>query len=163
MKRNFFLFFLVTLLHLYPKAQAVSSYSIYTPADFPKEILSDYIKLLNDATNKPWQSVSHEKEVKSGIILKIISDRSFTSKENFLLQSNGNSLLTISSTSNAGLWFGMYKHLRSLGFKFYLPDELYTITPLLTNPFGPKKRYYRQAFPADPKFRRYRWIWNSKS
>jgi hypothetical protein len=40
----------------------------------------------------------------------------------------------------------MYKHLRSLGFKFYLPDDLYTITPTVKNPFGNKKDIIDQPY-----------------
>jgi hypothetical protein len=146
MKRSFLSFFLIIVFNFYSKAQIASSFSIYAPVDFPKEILSDYINLLNNATSKQWQAASQEKEVNSGIILKIATDPSFKTKESFHLQSNGKTLLLISSSSNEGLIFGFYKHLRSLGFKFYLPDELYTITPTVTNPFGPRKNIYDKPF-----------------
>jgi hypothetical protein len=142
-----FLFFLFILSASFGAvAQKNNSFYLYTPKDFPNEVQSDLIDLLKNATGKKWQIALSETEVNPGILLKISENNLFKTKESFHLQSNGSSLLAISSVSIDGLIFGIYKHLRSLGFRFYLPDELYTITPSVQNPFGSKKDIIDQPF-----------------
>lgn len=145
-KRGWFTTILICLLNLGVLAQGSSAYSIYAPPDFPTETLSDFIKLLESATNQSWTYQPNEKNVTKGIILRIANNSSFTSKESYRLESNGRNLMKLSSSSTEGLVFGFYKHLRSLGYKFYLPDELYTITPTVTNPFGPEKDMIDKPF-----------------
>lgn len=142
-----FLFFLFILnLTIAAFAQKNNAWYLYTPKDFPGDVQSDLVHLLDNSTGKKWQIASSEPEVNTGIVLKLSENNAFKTKESFRLQSNGSSLLTISSVSVDGLIFGIYKHLRSLGFKFYLPDELYTITPSIQNPFGAKKDIIDQPF-----------------
>src|SRR5215217_2309750 len=138
MKRIFLFIVFLAATQVYTSAQNIGPFTIVAPEDFPANVLTDCMQLLNKATRKSWQQGRAE-EISSGIILKLSSSPSFTTKESFRLQSDGSNLLTISSSSTEGLVFGLYKHLRSLGFKFYLPDELYTILPTVSNPFGPKK------------------------
>lgn len=146
-KRILFILLAFMCLSFSPKRKISQNYfSIYAPADFPVETLADYTHLLNLSTNKSWKIATGENEVQAGIILKIADNRDFNTKESFRLQSNGKTLLTISSSSTEGLIFGLYKHLRSLGFKFYLPDDLYTIIPVVTNPFGLKKDIIDKPF-----------------
>src|SRR4051812_40399772 len=110
--------------------------TLFIPKDFPKETSADFTYLLTSATGTNWHTAVAERDVNKGIILKIANRPELTSKESFSVRSNGSSLLTISSASIDGLIFGMYQHLRLLGFKFYLPGELYTIIPQLKHPFG---------------------------
>lgn len=129
----------VLLFPFASNAQKGNSYRFYSTKELSVETQNDILDLLQKATPGKWERVAAEKEVTSGIILKISNHPSFKVKESFRLQSDGSSLLTISSSGSEGLLFGIYKHLRSLGFKFYLPGELYTIIPKISNPFGPKK------------------------
>lgn len=122
------------------------SYSLFTPPDLSKELQQDFIYLLSQSTRENWQITTDDKKVKKGIVLKIANRPEFTTKESFHLQTDGNKILIISSASNEGLIFGFYKHLRLLGFKFYLPDELYTIIPSLAHPFGTKRIITDQPF-----------------
>ncbi|RZK00851.1 MAG: hypothetical protein EOO46_20865, partial [Flavobacterium sp.] len=94
--------------------------------------------LLEKSTGKNWQIADINKTVSTGIILKIADHPAFTVKENYRLVSDGSNLLTITATSKEGLTFGFYKYLRTLGFKFYLPGEEYSIIPSVSNPFGKK-------------------------
>jgi hypothetical protein len=129
----------------YVSAQSVS-YNISVPAGFPKETTKDIIQLLNTATPYQWHVDATHKEVNRGIILRITNQPSFKTKESFRIQTNGLSILTISSSSIDGLEFGIYKYLRSQGFKFYLPGDLYTIIPKSLSLFAPKKDYVDQPF-----------------
>jgi hypothetical protein len=127
-------------------AQKGGNYQFYSVNDLSPETQNDITDLLQKATSGKWEKVSSEKDVRNGIILKISDHSSFKVKESFRLESNGSSLLVVSSSSKEGLMFGIYKHLRNLGFKFYLPGDLYTIIPKISNPFGPKKDIIDQPF-----------------
>lgn len=147
MSRQLKIFFLfVFLLPFSVNAQKGNSYRFYSVNEVGIETQNDIINLLQKASSSKWQKVNSEKEVTNGIILKLFNHSSFQFKESFRLQSDGSSLLTISSSSVEGLMFGIYKHLRNLGFKFYLPGELYTIIPKISNPFGQKKDIIDQPF-----------------
>jgi hypothetical protein len=146
MIKSFLLSLFIMSISFGAVAQKNNTYFLYTPKDFPNEVQSDLVDLFKNATGKKWQIALSETEVSPGILLKISENYSFKTKESFHLQSNGFSLLTISSVTVDGLIFGIYKHLRSLGFKFYLPDDLYTITPAVQNPFGSKKDIIDQPF-----------------
>jgi hypothetical protein len=129
----------------YVSAKSIS-YNISVPAGFPEETSKDLIKILNTATPYQWYTDASHKKVERGIILKISNQTYFKTKESFRIQTNGLSILTISSSSIEGLEFGIYKYLRSLGFKFYLPGDLYTIIPKSLSLFAPKKDYVDQPF-----------------
>lgn len=146
MMKRFLLLLAIFNIVFLAGAQKNQSFFLYVPKDFPGEAQSDLIDLLSKATGEKWQTASSETEANSGIVLKIAENNSFQTKESFRLQSNGSSSLVIYSVSVDGLVFGIYKHLRSLGFKFYLPDDLYTIVPSIKNPFGPKKDIIDQPF-----------------
>lgn len=137
---------LLLILPFTVSGQNRDSYQFYSANEVTAGTQNDIIDLLQKATSVKWQKPNSEQQVTNGIVLKITNHPSFKVKESFRLQSNGSSLLTISSSSGEGLMFGIYKHLRSLGFKFYLPGELYTIIPKLSNPFGPKKDIIDQPF-----------------
>lgn len=130
-----------------PQLQAqTTDFSLYVPSDFPAEVSKDLIQLLNSSQQHNWRTVSGQADVNRGIILKLSDESSFKTKESFHLQTNGSSLLIISSSSVEGLEFGIYKYLRTLGYKFYLPDDLYTIVPKKIDLFAPKKNYIDQPF-----------------
>ncbi|MFL5772378.1 MAG: hypothetical protein ACJ75F_04420 [Flavisolibacter sp.] len=140
-------YFLLTLsIFCYAVSSAQNSYSFYAPPAFARNVATDVTTLLSHATGSPWKSVSNPTDVTTGIILKVADQPEFKTKESFRYQSDGSSLLIITSSSYEGLTFAIYKHLRSLGFKFYLPDELYTITPSVSNPFGLKKDIIDKPF-----------------
>jgi hypothetical protein len=139
------IYILLALAYPFLSFAQQTSYSINFPSDFPADPKADIVNLLNRATSKQWE-VSDKKDPLKGIVLKYKDNPGFKTKESFRVESNGIDLLTISSSSTAGLIFGMYKHLRTLGYKFYLPDELYTITPSVKKPFGPKKDIVDQPF-----------------
>jgi hypothetical protein len=119
---------------------------LYSPPQVNNETLQDFISLLNESTGKSWQLKPFEKVNGAGIYLQLLYIPEFKTKESFRLQSNGRDQLIITSSSPEGLVFGFYKHLRNLGFKFYLPDDLYTITPKLQHPFGAKKDIVDRPF-----------------
>ena len=143
---NLTVWLLVILFQPVVFAQSQAIYSLYTPPGFPAQYQSDYISLLQQGTSQKWNTAEIQNRVSKGIILQLADHANFTAKESYRIETNGNSLLTITSSSTEGLIFGMYKHLRSLGYKFYLPGTLYTLIPSLQNPFGPKKNIVDKPF-----------------
>jgi hypothetical protein len=125
---------------------AEKNYSIFFPPSFPTETRDDIIYLLKQSMHVNWKQASSPKDVNVGIILDYKDNPAFKVKESFRLESNGSSQLIITASTTEGLIFGIYKHLRSLGFKFYLPDDLYTIVPTIKNPFGDKKDIVDQPY-----------------
>jgi type IV secretory pathway component VirB8 len=141
--RNFFISFSFLF---FLNNQDLEAQTLYAPQSIEKGTLQDFIFLLNKATGQSWQLKDSEKPGKRGIYLETATDKAFTTKESFRLQSNGRDQLVITSSSVEGLVFGFYKHLRNLGFKFYEPDELYSIYPKLQHPYGEKQNKTDQPF-----------------
>ena len=125
-------------LCLNAQSASVKNFSIYFPPDFPSETKTDIIGLLNQASAGKWKVISRNDE-NANFILEYKENPRFKTAESFRLQSDGSSRLILSASTTKGLVFGIYSYLRKLGFKFYLPDELYTIVPSIANPFGEKK------------------------
>jgi hypothetical protein len=147
MRRKLQVIFLFLLLPLFNLAQSTTAkQTIYAPATVPLEALHDFKYLLEKSTGENWQIQLSGKNTSHGISLKLGNDNAFKTKESFRFQGNGVDLLTITSSSPEGLVFGFYKHLRQLGFQFYLPGEDYTIIPKLTNPFGTRKDIVDKPF-----------------
>lgn len=145
--KYFLLFFL--LVSFNSIAQNKSSnppFELSFPTNFPNELKVDIVQLLESSTHFQWKVLQKAQEVKNGFVLKLEYNELFKTKESFSLNSNGTNILIITSSSNEGVIFGIYKHLRTLGFKFYLPDDLYTLIPITQNPFGPKKNIIDQPF-----------------
>ena len=93
-----FLNFLFLLILLGQEIQAQSaSFTLSVPKVFPGEVTTDIIRLMTTSTQEKWQIVATENEVRTGIILKIVNNSSFTTKESFHLQTDGNKILIISS------------------------------------------------------------------
>ncbi|MGI8892262.1 MAG: hypothetical protein ACR2GN_02265 [Bacteroidia bacterium] len=145
---NYFLKYLLPFVFLpfIGFSQSQAPHVVYSTTAINNETLRDFVLLLNKSTGKSWQIKNTEKINAPGISLLLSNHTSFKTKESFRLQSNGKDQLIITSSSPEGLIFGFYKHLREQGFKFYLPDELYTIVPKLVHPFGIKKDIIDQPF-----------------
>lgn len=141
--RSLLISFLFLFFINHPASEAQT---LYAPSSIEKETLQDFIFLLNKATGQSWQLKDFEKPAGSGIYLETSNDKAFTTKESFRLQTNGKDQLIITSSSVEGLVFGFYKHLRNLGFKFYEPDELYSIYPRLQHPYGEKQNKIDKPF-----------------
>ncbi|GEM_PF-5418934 len=109
-------------------------YYISHPRDFPEAVVSDLQFLLEKATGAKWVDAG-DRQIKNGLILKINNDSQFKTGESSIVNADGNGLLSISAPTNNGLIFGIYRHLRDQGFKFYLPDDLYTVIPSPANIF----------------------------
>src|SRR4029079_15529395 len=90
---------------------------------------------LEQATKR---SVSYSDHNSSGdgninLVLKAGSQNSLK-KEGFIIKGNGKSL-EISANHFNGLRNGIYYYLNSLGFRFYLPGEVWTHLPEISSPF----------------------------
>jgi len=119
---------------------------LYAPSSVQKQILDDFVTLLEKSTGKSWELKNFDGVHRAGIYLKIETLASFTTSESYRIESNGTNQLVITSGSEKGLVFAFYKHLRSLGFRFYLPDENYTIIPNLKHPYFKKMDRYEKPF-----------------
>ena len=141
--RNLIITFLIVLVLL---PASLVAQTLYTPSTIDPEVYQDFVYLLKQGTGKDWQRKAFEKPSGAGIYLQLQQDPQFKTKESFRLQSNGKDQMVISSSSTEGLVFGFYKHLRNLGYSFYLPDELYSIIPKLEHPFGSRKNVVDKPF-----------------
>lgn len=120
--------------------------TIYVPMKINGQNLDDFRELLETSTGNAWSIQNYTEIKRSGIYLKIENLNEFTTSESFHIESNGRNQLIITSSTEKGLIFGFYKHLRNLGFKFYLPDELYTLIPKLEHPYGIKMNRYDKPY-----------------
>jgi hypothetical protein len=134
---------LAVLVHT---AFAQNSYVLTVPGGFPEMVSSDVLSLLGQGSRKKWNLETGGPTNNPGILLQLIDNPQFKTKESYRFESNGETRITISSSSQEGLVFGLYKYLRTLGYKFYLPGTLYTLIPSLQNPFGPKKNIVDKPF-----------------
>lgn len=147
MMKNLPTIFFLAFLPLFGFTQTTKAdYTIYAPGNISKESLQDFKYLLEKSTGKTWQIQLTEKKPGAGIDLRLGNDKAFKTKESFRLQTNGINSLTITSSSIEGLIFGFYKHLRQLGFQFFLPGDDYAVIPKLNNPFGSKKDIVDKPF-----------------
>lgn len=124
----------------------MDKYTLYVNADLPAEVVEDFKGLLAQATGQKWTVNFSNNPPGTGILFELTNKIPFKTKESFRLKSNGTDFLVISASSEAGLIYGFYKHLRQLGCRFYLPDEDYTIIPKTNNPFGQKKEILDKPF-----------------
>ncbi|TMI64958.1 MAG: DUF4838 domain-containing protein [Bacteroidetes bacterium] len=116
------------------KTDAQNVFSFSSPTDFPAEAAADLKYLLQKSSGQNWELVSGQ-NIQRGFILSVSTTGSFKTGESCIITGNGKDLLQFQSPTINGLIFGVYRHLRDLGFKFYLPDEIYTIIPTGTNLF----------------------------
>lgn len=111
-----------------------TKYLISCPVDFPAEVATDLELLLEKTTHKVWDIVPGQK-AHQGFNLVIIATGSYKTGESCMINSNGKDLVQFQAPTINGLIFGVYRYLRDLGFKFYLPDDIYTIIPADVNIF----------------------------
>lgn len=139
----FYTFLLSFCFNLTMHAQ--NDYVLVTPTNFPASTTEDVIHLLEKGTKQKWNTASAATGKENAIVLSISPDPKFTTKESFHIRAEKKHL-TITSSSIEGLTFGLYKHLRSIGFRFYLPGDLYTVIPEVQHPFGPIASKYDKPF-----------------
>jgi hypothetical protein len=105
------------------------------PSSFPQEVAQDLKYLLQQATGKTWKLESGQAEFKIGFILIQNTNRPYKSGESAYIISDGATFVRIEAPTINGLIYGSYNYMRSIGFNFYLPDELYTVLPASQNIF----------------------------
>jgi len=96
--------------------------------EFPIEITTNLETLLSTFTGKKWIAVKNQ-TIQCGFSLTVVESGNYKTGESCRIISNGKGLVQFLAPSTNGLIFGVYRYLRDIGFKFYLPDELYTIIP----------------------------------
>ena len=70
-----------------------------------------------------------------GILLNADTNYVSPSIQNCTISSNGTDLLTFTAKYNHGVKYGVYEYLAELGFRFYLPNDLWQVIPSLASPF----------------------------
>jgi len=144
-KISFLLFFLF-LITLACSGQ--ENNLITFPQAFPKEVVDDIQSLLQASTRQQW-SVQQDKPSDKGVILLINLSLNYKTGESCQINSDGSSYVKFEAPTTNGLIYGAYKYLRDLGFKFYLPDSLYTVIP-------PLKSVFKKASTMETPFLRIR-------
>lgn len=124
----------VLLTTLICEGQNANINTISYPASFPMEVINDIQSLFQASTSQHWNNKQDQTETK-GVILQINTNENYKTGESCLINSDGSSYVRFESPTTKGLIYGVYKYLRDLGFKFYLPDSLYTIIPSLKSIF----------------------------
>ncbi|MFI5188590.1 MAG: hypothetical protein ACHQF0_17790, partial [Chitinophagales bacterium] len=86
------------------------------------------------STGERWDT-QQDKVSNSGVLILQKPDGNYKTGESCLVNSDGSTYVKFESPTTNGLIYGVYQYLRDLGFKFYLPDSLYTIIPKLPSVF----------------------------
>jgi len=128
------LVFIVFSFSILCEAQNTSISVISYPKTFPVVVVNDIQSLFQTSTGQHW-TTQEDKPSNTGLILLINLTGSYKTGESCLINSDGSSYVKFESPTTNGLIYGVYKYLRDLGFKFYLPDSLYTIVPKLISVF----------------------------
>src|SRR5215831_233427 len=111
--------------------------AISYPQALPKDVVTDIQYLVQASTGQRW-AAQQDKPSNAGLILAIKMDGDYKTGESCLVTSDGSSYAKFESPTIYGLIYGVYKYFRDMGFKFYLPDSLYTIIPKLESIFKKK-------------------------
>ena len=123
-------FLLINSICTAQEKNAIISY----PALLPKEVVDDLQYLLQLSTDQHWET-QQDKIPNKGLILLVNTSGNYKTGESCQINSDGSTYVKFESPTNNGLIYGVYKYLRDLGFRFYLPDSLYTIIPKLRSVF----------------------------
>jgi len=132
LKSFFFLSFI--FFQLYSRSEE----TIYIVCDTHKpdqqSLAEDLAKYLGMATGEKCMIQDDAGKSESYIKLELTPGTSNSRKEGFSLKGSGTSL-KISATHLNGLKNGVYYYLQVLGFRFYLPGDIWTHTPKISSPF----------------------------
>ncbi|MCB0716165.1 MAG: DUF4838 domain-containing protein [Chitinophagaceae bacterium] len=115
-------------------SQKKSAYCISYPATFPQEVVSNLQSILGTITQTKWNAVEGQ-AIECGFYLTLTENDKYKTGESCHILSKHYGLIQFQSPTINGLIFGVYRYLRDLGCKFYLPDPLYTILPEKTDLF----------------------------
>ncbi|MBS1620032.1 MAG: hypothetical protein JSS80_00220, partial [Bacteroidetes bacterium] len=128
-------FLFLTALDVLPSfARTKLPFTISYPERFPTEVISNLQTLLVKITNKDWATLENQ-PIEYGFYLLLDEKGPYKTGESCRIISKDSKLIKFLSPTINGLIFGVYRYLRDLGCKFYLPDPLYTIIPEKINLF----------------------------
>lgn len=132
MKKIIYFFILViSSLH----AQITIHYDSINVQQTLRRTAVDLSYLLGEATGMTYHVRWDSTDATTGVLLTI--DESITSyrAHQGRAQGNGTNRLRFTSFTMDGVEYAVYQWLDEIGFKFYAPDENYTIVPTLASPF----------------------------
>ncbi len=143
-KRRFSLFLIIASSIWSPyqiKAQASFSYQIYTPGNLDKEVTASVVDMaywLQQATRKKYNIKSFGNGNEAGIHLIEASQSALSSQQKNQLNRDGQSFYLVIADNSKALIIGtgtnsfingIYTFLYELGFRWYMPGEVWTIIP----------------------------------
>jgi hypothetical protein len=135
---NRILFITAFIIQVFPShvsAIPPGNFQLAYPNDFPSEVAADLEMLLEKTTGQSWDLLPG-RPTQWGFNLSVNTNGSYKTGESCLITGNGKNLIQFQAPTINGLIFGVYRYLRDLSFKFYLPDELYTKVPDKVNIFS---------------------------
>ena len=125
---------------------STTAQTVYYPAqssDLLKATAADIAMLLQKAVkgssfkSEPYNPASVPA---SGIILKY--DASVQGNQSCIVKSDGTSYITFSAAEDNGLNYGVYEYIYQLGFRFYLPGEIWEVIPSSSSAFRKTDTFY---------------------
>ena len=121
---------------------------IYIPqqaSELLKNTAADLATLLNSAvTSGNFVVATYNSLPATGIVL--VYDTTISDNGKCLVSGNGTDKLTFTAAEDNGLTGGVYWYLGELGFKFYQPGSLWSVTPTLPTAFKNTQYIYNSSF-----------------
>lgn len=145
--RNLFPVIFILVTSSICEAQSKNAIISY-PSGLPKEVVQDVQNLLQSSTGQHWEARQVDGS-NIGIVLSLNTSANYKTGESCQVNSDGSTYVKFEAPTTNGLIYGLYKYLRDLGFKFYLPDSIYTIIPKLSS-------VYKQTATMETPFMRVR-------
>jgi len=143
----------IILLLLLCFANTLHAQTIYYPSptsDLLKLTAIDIAQLLNKALPQNKFLVQEYNSLpQTGFVF--IYDSTMINSQSCKIESNG-SMVKFSAAQDAGLCFGIYNYLDELGFRFYLPGELWEKIPVITTAYKPVNKTVTQKFKYNSWF-----------
>ena len=126
---------LLTVLIVFCFTQARTQTVFYPlqSSDLLRSTATDMAALLSKATGRNISTQSYLSLPAEGIVL--IYDSTITGNQSCRINGNGINSLRFSAAQDNGLCFGIYQYLDQLGFRFYLPGDIWEKIPYLTKVF----------------------------
>ncbi|MFT3681996.1 MAG: T9SS type A sorting domain-containing protein [Ferruginibacter sp.] len=114
--------------------------TVYYPAaasDLLRATAGDIALLLQKAVRGNDARVQSYSDIMpvQGIIFKY--DAAVTGNQACVVEGDGAGYIKFSAAEDNGLIYGVYQYLQQLGFRFYLPGDIWEITPALSSPYKP--------------------------
>lgn len=78
--------------------------------------------------------------------LVLVYDPSINGNQSCIVKSDGSSYVRFSAAEDNGLNYGIYKYIQQLGFRFYLPGDIWEVIPSLVSSFKKTDTVYSGSY-----------------